>query len=325
MRRIISWALVLFAATTSASAQTACAAQAQVDALEEQGRAMRDQHRDAEALALFEQAYGQCHGGRALARVALAEAALGRWVDAEGHLREAMARTDDAWTTANRDALQGELGTIAAHLGDLELSGTGPAAEVWIGNRQVASWPSSRPVRVVAGSVTVSVRAEGHAPLTRTVTVPAGGLAREHIELVALAGTPHGRGSGTTPRASRSTPSVLGWVLAGGAVLGLAGGAVATGLRFANNDGYFAAYRANASCNPAERDVAMCGALYQQAVDDDASWGVWQGVGFGLGGALAVASAVVFLTSSGPRETTAQALRCGPGPGTVGMGCTWQF
>lgn len=327
MLRTIPRIVAVSCAASSAWAQTPCVSQPQVDALEEQGRALREQHRDADALALFEQAHGLCHGGRALARVALAEAALGRWVDAEAHLRAAMAQTDDAWVSANGDALRGELGTITAHLGDLELPGHGGPAEVWIDNHPVGAWPSARAIRVVAGSVTVSVRGDGFAPVTRTVVVPAGGLARETIELVALSSGRGGDGS-RAPRAVTSGGGgqrTVAWVLAGGAVAALAGGAVATGLRFANHDGYFAAYTTNTACNPTERDVAMCGVLYQQGVDDDASWGVWQGVGFGLGGALAVAAAVVFATAPSARSEAVTALRCGQGPGMLGVGCSWQF
>ena len=322
----VALAMVLWA--RSAAGQSVCAQSADVDALEERGRTLRDEHHDAEALALFEQAYGMCHGGRALARVALAEGALGRWVEAEGHLRDAIGRRDDAWVSANQESLQRELATITAHLGDLELAGSGGPAEVWIDGRRVAAWPMAQALRVVAGSVTFAVRGDGWAPVTRTVVVPGGGLARETVVLVPLAVAGGGGGGAGVAAARGGGQRTVAWVLAGGAVLALAGGAVATGLRFASHATIFDDYLLHPMCRDVERDVAYCGDLYrrveQRAADSGSTWGVLQGVGFGLGSALAVTAAVLFATAPSGRAATTR-LVCGQGPGTLGVGCVWSF
>jgi hypothetical protein len=321
--------------TGAASAQTACPQQAEIDAQEEQGRALRAAHRDAEALALFERAYGMCHLPRSLARVALAEGALGRWLDAETHLRDAMARRDDAWVSENRAALEGEAATIAQHLGDLEVVGTGDPAEVWIEGRRVGTWPTTRPLRVVAGSVTFTVRGDGYADVTRTVTVAPRGLARETVVRVRV-GAVGGAGGATGERTARteasgSTQRVVGWVLAGGAVAALGAGAVVSALRVSTYRGEFDPYFNNPVCNTnmRETDVVTCGGIYdtaaRQASNGDGTWVAAQGISFGLGGALAVASVVVLATAPSSRTERPTALRCGPNLTTIGAGCTWSF
>ena len=91
----------------------------------------------------------------------------------------------------------------------------------------------------------------------------------------------------------------------------------------------FDTYLGNAACNPVERDVTRCGTVYAQAVSEAESsgllWGVLQGVGFGLGGALAVTSVVLFATEPAGRPAATTRVRCGQGPGTVGVECAWRF
>jgi len=80
-----------------------------------------------------------CHAARTLARISLAEGALGRWVDAEAHLREAMAQLDQAsgQYLQSRSALLPQVGlfahqsfqTISLH-DDVELRPTDGAIEV---------------------------------------------------------------------------------------------------------------------------------------------------------------------------------------------------
>ena len=64
---------------------------ADADELIRQGVERRRHGDDVGALDLFEQAYSKGHGPRALAQVALAEQALGKWVVASEHIREALA------------------------------------------------------------------------------------------------------------------------------------------------------------------------------------------------------------------------------------------
>ncbi len=159
-------------------------ASAQEDALIKHGLELREKHDDAGALAEFQRAYRLSSGGQALAQVALAEQALGRWVDAETHLTEALRHGNDRWIVRNDKLLRQSLFTIQGHTGSLEITGPVAGAEILINNESVGTFPTP-PVLVPAGSVALEVRARGYLPVVRTVVIPARGLARESIVLVA--------------------------------------------------------------------------------------------------------------------------------------------
>ena len=149
------------------------------------GIALRESRNDVAALDAFRQAYDVKKSARALAQVALAEQALGRWVPAEADLGHALARGDDAWIGRNKVLLEQALIEIRGHLGSLQITGGVPGAEVLVDGASVARLPLAAPLRVNAGHVTLEVRAPGYAPLARAVVVPKRGLARETVALVA--------------------------------------------------------------------------------------------------------------------------------------------
>src|SRR5579872_2194538 len=141
------------------------------------GLALRRERRDAEALEEFRRAYAIEPAPRTLAQIALAEQALGRWVDAEADLQKAMSSTGDAWITANRRVLDEGLGAIQGHLGNLEIEADVGGAEVWVNGVKLGVLPLPSPLRVEAGSVVVEVRAEGYATARRNTSVDPGGSA----------------------------------------------------------------------------------------------------------------------------------------------------
>lgn len=110
------WALAVGAAglallAPAAAAQQACTPQERehAAALEAAGNADRTSSQDAAALRRFEAAYGLCRHPRALARIALAEAALERWACAAEHLQAALDVAGDAWIEENRAGLLEDL------------------------------------------------------------------------------------------------------------------------------------------------------------------------------------------------------------------------
>jgi hypothetical protein len=156
------------------------------DELTRQGLALRRQRRDAEALESFRRAYALRPTPRTLAQIALAEQALGHWVDAEAELRNALQATDDPWIAQHRPVLVAGLADIQTHLGGLEVEADAPGAELWLNGAHATSLPVTRPMRVEAGSVVIDVRAAGYAPARRITSVEAGETARETIHLVPL-------------------------------------------------------------------------------------------------------------------------------------------
>ena len=157
-----------------------------VQTLITQGVEFRNKGDDQAALTSFLKAYELSKEARVLAQIALAEQALGHWVDAEDHLIKALQAAEDPWIAKNRAVLEGALGEIQHHVGSLELSGGIPGAEVRLNGTLVGSFPLKGPIRTLAGSVALDVKADGYLPVIRTVIVPSGGLARESVTLVSV-------------------------------------------------------------------------------------------------------------------------------------------
>lgn len=296
----------------------------------QRGVALRAERRDADALAVFRAIYAETQTPRALAQVALAEAALGEWIDAETHLAEATFAVEDAWIRRNRAALEDTRRTIREHLGDLDVRSVAAGAELWLHGHAVATLPMARPVRVVAGTVSFEVRAAGYATVTRTVTVAPGALVRETVELSpaasvreappsnvlfvqpTLAGTSLDTRGGATQR-------TLGWGAGAGAGVFLVGGTVAYLVGLGDVSRY------DTECPPPGTPGASgeCVGLLGEIKTLEAI----AVAGFVGGGVLAAASAVLLLTAPSGRgaRTAGRGVSCGRGPGDVGVTCETVF
>jgi hypothetical protein len=158
-------------ASLVAAAMAPAAWSQDANALIDRGVELRAAGQDEAALQVFRQAWEARRSPRALAQIALAEQALGRWVDAETHLAEALSDEDDPWVRRRRRALQSALGEIRRHVGRLEVQGNVPGAEVLIGDRVVGVLPLAAMLHVQTGAVTITVRAAGYTPVTRTLSV----------------------------------------------------------------------------------------------------------------------------------------------------------
>ncbi len=144
---------------------------AEADALIEEGLRLRTAGRDDDALVQFQRAYERSPSPRALAQTALAEQAIGRWAEADEHLTEALTRTSDPFIQRNRAALEQAHAIVRTHVGQLEVRGNVPEAELFVGTRSLGTVAVPRARSVPVGSVTFVVRAAGYAPVTRTVNV----------------------------------------------------------------------------------------------------------------------------------------------------------
>lgn len=176
----------LLALATPVHAQDACTTAA---CHVERGLAARTSGDDAAAVEHFEAALALERTPRTLAQLALAEQALGRWIDAEAHLGEAMAAANDPWITDHRTVLEGALGTIREHLGRLVVTSNVDGARLRINGRDAGRLPLAGPVSVEVGTAVVDVTADGHVPVQRQEQISPGGLARIRVDLVPRAGT----------------------------------------------------------------------------------------------------------------------------------------
>jgi hypothetical protein len=164
-------------------ARTRAAPDSAEDAIR-RGVELRRQGDDERALQEFTKAYEASKTPRALAQIGLAEQALGRWVDAEAHVQDALKATSDPWIQKNRLALQDALDTIGNHLGTLEILGEPAGAEVRVQGQRIGQLPLAGSVRVPNGNIIVEVRHPGYWTTSRTVTISGGEVSRETIVLV---------------------------------------------------------------------------------------------------------------------------------------------
>lgn len=217
------WAGYAILAIGLATSLPALAQEVTPDALIEQGVAARRAGDDEGALALFTRAYEMDHSSRSRAQMALAEQALGMWMLADTHLREALAASGDGWIEAHRDVLESSLADIGTRLGELEVRCAFVGADVRINGESRGTTPLSEPLRVPAGTVTVDVIARGFVPITREVVIEAGGMARETFELHAA---DTGFRAGVSARATEASsgPGIVGewwfWTILGVVVVG---------------------------------------------------------------------------------------------------------
>jgi hypothetical protein len=185
----VAWPGQSFGKGRSKSGETAAPASApvrqsdQADELIRQGVELRKSGKDDKALEAFRTSFQLQPTPRAQAQMALAEQALGLWVDAERDLKEALRAPTDPWVSKNAKALSGAMATVQQHLGSLQLLGTPAGAVVKIDERVVGKLPFEQPIRVTAGEVLVSVSADGYFEIDRKITVTSGKLSRESIAL----------------------------------------------------------------------------------------------------------------------------------------------
>jgi hypothetical protein len=324
-------------APTPPAPQASAAAEA--EALENQSNQLRQQQRPAEALVLLRRAYDLAHLPRTLARLALAETALGMWIAAESHLAEALGAASDPWIQQNRAALQATMNTIVGHLARVEIFCEAPNAEVWMEGRRASALPLAAPLRVVAGTTPIEVRAQGFHTVVRQVTVDATQIVRETVVLTPVAATAPSPSQPVVdaapvnvpvrvPVVSRAAPVAparagggwrgsVGYGLLAGSGVGLVVGVVGLILR----DGYVQRFNEDPSCGA--RTLNGAGPCQESSDGVDSSTAI-AAAGFTLGGLLAAGGAVLLLTRPSSSGSTAT-VRVSSGPGDLGLGLAGSF
>jgi hypothetical protein len=323
--------------TEAARATPATGPEADAEAAIAKGVALRQEGKDADALAYFRRAYQTFPSPRARAQIGLDEQALGMWLEAEADLAAALApaSADDPWVKRYRQPLESALAIVRGRLGSLEIVSNVPAAEVIVDGARVGTGPG--PFRVVAGERTVVVQAAAYHSVSRTVGIPGGGIARETFELVPAAAAPpldsdERRDPTSAARDAteeRTAQRRLGWVLLGGSVAVLAGGGVAQIVR------EIGVARYNDSTCPGVA-VTSQPADCSDRISSAATWQTLAVVGFATGGALAATGAILLWTAppgSAPAGSRARAVRTRaravgaalPALGGAGVTCEGRF
>jgi hypothetical protein len=310
-----------------------------VDAILKKGNDLRRQGRDREALAEFQRAAGIGESARVTAQIALAEQALGLWVEAESHMVKALAAAGDPWIAKNRATLEGALGTVRRHVGTVEIWGTPEGAEVLFDGKIAGHLPSVGPISVASDEVGLQVRASGYGDVKRTLRVEMGAAIREHVDLrrlppvaakmaapvesVALPAAPEpvtgvrkeSAPDRPAPSASSRRPLIL-------TTAGLAGAALIFGVvehvLWRSKVSSFASMSCDADLP--DRGGTTCRQIY----DDGGQARTFAFVGYGVAGALAATSVILYVTSPKPEGSFGSPVACAVSP-AARIQCGWRF
>ena len=303
---------------TCAGLASAGVARAQTaDEYLEHGVALREVGRDEEALAIFQSAHALSPSAEALAQIGLAEQALGRLVDAETHLAQALSDTTDRFVRRNRAPLSQALSEISSALSNVAITGGPPGAEVRVEGEVRGTLPLEAPLRVEGGTVHVEITAAGYEAFAREVIAPAGSEATLEAALTPVPEPAIVERVDSEPEPAPADPgSDAGWRLPLGIALAGAGVVaigVASGLLAWRED----AARARLTCS--DTDPA-CRALYGTAIDAEAA-----GIAtFVVGGLLAAAGGVfIALELTADESPESASIRCAPG--LLQVGCVGTF
>jgi hypothetical protein len=351
----VTVAAVAVLAVVAAPAGPALAQDAPHDAekLIRHGIELRKSHDDQSAAAEFQKAYDLVHTPRAAGQLGLAEQALGRWEDAERHVREALQTSDDPWVTKNHATLAEALGMIQDHLGRVEVMGSPPGADVLVNGRSAGKLPLPEPVPVSAGQVDVELHAPGYQPAQRTLTLVAGQYQRVVLRLAREAPPPVAGAernlvppveTGPSPPQTEAGPTareapvegpstartVIKWTSAGLAVAGLAAGVTFTIVRYEN----VLAFDTYPTCANSNGTAVVKGTmtpmpLCQSALDNyllDTKLAI---AGYVAAGVFGVTWLILQLTEpSAPPARAEQALGrplCAPSLSGLGVACALRF
>jgi hypothetical protein len=276
---IFTLTILLFAAGARAAPPTPA------DALIDKGIALRQQHKDQEALDVFQQAHAASPSARTLAQMGLAEASLHRWIDAEAHLSDALDSHDTPWiqSARNRDVLSQTLLLVRTHVGLISI--VGPAdVEITVAGQSVGRLPISGPLHLAEGRARIEGAAPGRESAAVNLPVPGGQQQTVHLEMPLL---PTPATLPTAPTAPSAATSVLDthaetegstwrpWTVG---LLAVSAGLIATGAVWIAMDGH-------GTCNPPPGDY-RCLRVY-----DTKTQGL---ITAGVGAAGVVASGLIF-------------------------------
>ncbi len=312
-------ALALWALTP---AHFARADDSAADSAIDRGVSLRREHRDAEALVEFRRAYAISPTARALAQIGLAEGALEQWVGAEEDLLRALG-VDDPWIIRQSSAIRMALDEIGGHLASLELDGP-DGAELSIDGNLVARLP--RPVlRVPAKHLSLELRAAGFRTARREIDLLPTSTVRlafalEPLPPTASVSEPQSHALAPTvtepmPVPKKHRQDMAAWIVASAAGASLVVGA-GLDVYAVSRAGYYN----GASCDdmPDEPRSVRCHAARSEALTAQTA----AFVGYGVAGAGAIASAILFLLPGG-RAPERAGVHCAPI--VAGGTCAWTF
>jgi tetratricopeptide (TPR) repeat protein len=327
-------------------------AAAQAEALIGQARDLRRAGKDARAYPLLQKAYELETTPRTAAQLGLVEMQLGYWIAAERHLIESLSAPRDPWIASNRKEIEGSLSRARAAIGDVMVQGTPAGATVSVNGWVAGTLPLQAAIRAGEGPFNLELRADGFAPLTRSLTVVGGRRQEVTVAMTPLAGSaagpgslaagdPAGRALTGSLTGTRSGPEArispksrwrpIGWTAAAVGVAGLGFG-IYENLQWRRKLEQFQTHEVALSpgqpastpreCGAADRNRGAqgCDRIYQ----DMQRAKTMALAGYAAGGLLSVAGFATLLLWSRSQDS-AQQVACAPSITMKGGGCLLSF
>jgi hypothetical protein len=308
-----------------------------------QGVALRKRGQDRAAYQIIKRAHEIHPTPLSSAQLGLVAQALGRWREADQHLREALAHGSDGYILKNRTVLESALREVDQQLVAVRLhlpSGGLPAgAQLTVNGRPV---PLRAPgdtleLRVNPGRVDLRATAPGHQPWSRTGEAAAGQVVDERLQLSPLpsaplapaspvAAVPLAAAGGDEAAARARRLRIAAWATGGAAVAFLAMGIAGSVVR----ENQVKVFNSDSCLSATATRLENCRGAYDRANQAQAV----EIAGYAISGALALTSAAMFLwprlrpasrDAQGSPAVHVTRLDCGPGPGTVGLACQARF
>lgn len=285
----------------------------------ERGITLRKAGDDARALEQFQRAERvEPDSTRVRVHLAAVYQALGNWEAADRYLTLALEDPSDPYVQKHQAILANARRTIDGHIGALELTGGPRGTEILLNGRLVGRLPLQQAIRVQAGIYALEARSPGHYPITRSIALAGGALARESIDLVPRSGQTRSSSSvEDMPADDRREANWLTWTFAGLA----AGASVGTMAAWATRERHVENYNNDDECvRIGQTRDEVCGA--EKDAGDRAETWMW------IGGAATVAFATasvltVVLGDEDEEESPATALSCGVGLAQIA--CSGRF
>jgi len=315
--RVVAWLCVWAmqrAAVAAGNAETP-----EVDRLISQGLEFRRQSHPELALPIFQEAYEIEQTPRTEGHLGLVLATLDHFLEAEQHITSALASPANGWVVKNRSILRDTLAKVRTHLADITIEASPEGASVVVAAHPAGTAPLRDPVRVLADDVDVQVSAPGYVTVSRSVHVTGGEHGHLTVNLEKAQASPDfavvpsfgltSAGEKTTdaigptltisgPGAEREEPKagqpggISGLRIAAWASAAVALGGTGAGIGF-QVTALNLASDLNAKCSGPEADPVYC----SDRRDQWNSARKWSIVGYTSGGALAVASGILFWAS----------------------------
>jgi hypothetical protein len=339
-RSIQAEMMIAALASLAATAGVAAAAEpATAEELIRRGIELRQQGKETRALPFFQKAYELTPAPRTAAQLGLNEMALGYQLDSERHLAEALSSSHDLWIHKNRAVLEEAIAKVRQAIGEITIRGP-DGAEAFVNGKSVGRLPLVKPVRLGEGPSSVELRAQGAVTPRKSVQVMGGKTEEVTLEFPREQTAPPSFVPRDTPRPEEATrpasptgggedrpdqpagPGKLrlaAWATAVGAAVFVGVGVFETATWLGRKHDFEqhvgpkldnpADIGLNCGADDPHRGGMGCEELYEN-IQGPRTMAI---VGYGVGAALAVASAVLFWASTPAASEGSQAFSCAPG------------